>query len=280
MTKLPIEAPVLQAAWTKPQPPAKPIVPPSDIEEPAPPPPPPPAQPLAADLELIENGSRVPVPLPFQPISPLELLASSNPHVLTVMLRQLADMKGAQPDTSNGALRVMSNLSEGFRTGQDVTPHMADVTVHLTGREDRRELMSALTDVLDDERMLEMFKSRAKFEDFLHSCQRRSDVTVTEGMAIQAYFNSELDKLFGRRGKRGAVDAVSREPHELVSKSNLPTQLHRKELQHKFADAAPQEREILRKLGYKVQQMVAKVTRTTTETVELVQQEDTPGASQ
>lgn len=227
--------------------------------------------------ELVENGSHVPIPLPFQPVSPLEIMASTNTHVLGVMLRQLRDMKAPQPDTSNGALSVMVELSDGFKHGKDVTKQMDAVAVHLTGRGDRRELMSELEDVLDDERKTEIFVSRAKFEDFLHSCQRRSDVTIVEGIAIQQYFNGELDKIFSRRSKRTSGDLVTgREPHELVAKANLPTQLHRKELQHKFNEASPQEREILRKLGFKVQTMVAaRISRTTTETVELVN--DAPG---
>lgn len=244
----------------------------------APPPPPPPPKAPEEPLEIVDNGSHVPIPLPFQPVSPLEIMASTNTHVLGVMLRQLRDMKAPQPDTSNGALAVMRELSDGFKHGKDVTPQMNSVAVHLTGRGDRRELIAELEDVLDDERKIEIFVSRAKFEDFLHSCQRRSDVTIVEGIAIQQYFNGELDKIFSRRTKRSSGDLVTgREPHELVAKANLPTQLHRKELQHKFNEASPQEREILRKLGFKVQSMVAaRISRTTTETVELVEN-DAPG---
>ena len=316
MIRLPLDAPVMRAPWKVPKAPAPPVpaadappaakpkgrklkAPPLDVEAlqveaivvidsgshvpeqgaavvvangsnvPAPPP--------KEEVEIVNNGTHVPIPLPFQPVSPLEVLASSNPQVLTVMLRQLRDMKGSQPDTSNGVLKVMTGLATGFRTGQDVTPLMDEVSMHLTGRMDRRELMAELTDVLDDERLIEIFHTRAKFEDFLHGCQRRSDVTIEEGIAIQAYFNNELAKIFGQRGKRSASDMSSgREPHELVTKANLPTQLHRKMLQNKFDEASPQEREILRKLGFKVQQnlVAARLTRTTTETIDLVQGND------
>lgn len=315
MVNLPLDKPVLTAPWKKPRAnllaitpkvqfkpyspeQVKPAQPPAPEPEPqvkpaqkrkkaqaaaAPaeaPPPPPPPQPKAPEepLEIVDNGSHVPIPLPFQPVSPLEIMASTNTHVLGVMLRQLRDMKAPQPDTSNGALAVMRELSDGFKHGKDVTPQMNSVAVHLTGRGDRRELIAELEDVLDDERKIEIFVSRAKFEDFLHSCQRRSDVTIIEGIAIQQYFNGELDKIFSRRTKRSSGDLVTgREPHELVAKANLPTQLHRKELQHKFNEASPQEREILRKLGFKVQSMVAaRISRTTTETVELVEN-DAPG---
>jgi hypothetical protein len=312
MVNLPLDKPVLTAPWKKPAadllaivpkvqfrghsqeqvepaqpPPAEPDpkVKPAQKRKkaqaaaPAEPPPPPPPPPKAPEepLEIVENGSHVPIPLPFQPVSPLEILASTNTHVLGVMLRQLRDMKAPQPDTSNGALSVMRELSDGSKHGKDVTPQMNAVAVHLTGRGDRRELIAELEDVLDDERKIEIFVSRAKFEDFLHSCQRRSDVSIIEGIAIQQYFNGELDKIFNRRTKRSSGDLVTgREPHELVAKANLPTQLHRKELQHKFNEASPQEREILRKLGFKVQSMVAaRISRTTTETVELVENDGT-----
>jgi hypothetical protein len=314
MVNLPLDKPVLTAPWKKPAadllaiapkvqfkghaqeqvkpaqpPPAEPVaqVKPAQkrkkaqaatpAEPPPPPPPPPPPKAPEEPLEIVENGSHVPIPLPFQPVSPLEILASTNTHVLGVMLRQLRDMKAPQPDTSNGALAVMRELSDGFKHGKDVTPQMNAVAVHLTGRGDRRELIAELEDVLDDERKIEIFVSRAKFEDFLHSCQRRSDVSIIEGIAIQQYFNGELDKIFSRRTKRSSGDLVTgREPHELVAKANLPTQLHRKELQHKFNEASPQEREILRKLGFKVQSMVAaRISRTTTETVELVEDDGT-----
>lgn len=237
--------------------------------------PPQPTQP-EKPVEVVESGSHAQIPLPYQPVSPLEVLAASNPHVARVMIRQLRDMQGIPPDTSDGALKVMENLANGFKHGLDVSSQMEAVAVHLTGRGDRRELQAELADVLDDERTIQMFKSRSKFEDFLHGCLQRSDVTVVEGMAIQGYFNSELDKIFARRSRRSSGDLVSgREPHELVTKSSLPAQLQRKELERKFDEATPQEREILRKLGYKIQTMIgARVTRTTTETVELVQNDD------
>ena len=69
-------------------------------------------------------------------------------------------------------------------------------------------------------------------------------------------------------------DVVTREPSELVTRANLPTQLQRKELRDKFNEASPQEREILRKLGFKLETLIAaKITKTTTETVEIVQKD-------
>jgi hypothetical protein len=295
----PLDAPVMTAPWRKPaakpnplppaapQPPAQPAFPVAHSNQkkakappsaaPAPkaveaPPPPPQKKPQMVEVEIIDNGSHVSIPLPYQPVSPLEVLASSNPQVVAVMVRQLRDMTGIQPNTSDGVLVTMDKLADGFKHGHDVSGQMEAVAIHLTGRGDRRELQAELADVLDDERVIEIFKSRSKFEDFLHSCLRRSDITVVEGIAIQAYFNNELDKIFSRRSKRSTGDLVSgREPHELVTKSNLPAQLHRRELQSKFNEASPQEREILRKLGFKIQSLVAaKLTRTTTETVELV----------
>ena len=288
----PLDAPVMTAPWRKAQTgakadgggkglrvceakqkKAKAPPPPAPAPQAVEPPPPQKKPQMVEPVEIIDNGSHVPIPLPYQPVSPLEILASGNPHVVAVMVRQLRDMTGVQPNTSDGVLVTMDRLADGFKRGQDVSGQMESVAVHLTGRGDRRELMAELGDVLDDERVIEIFKSRSKFEDFLHSCLRRSDLTVLEGIAIQAYFNGELDKIFSRRAKRNTGDLMSgREPHELVAKSNLPVQLHRKELQSKFNEASPQEREILRKLGFKVQAMIAaRLTRTTTETVELVE---------
>lgn len=292
MSKIPIDPPVLDCPWKKAAP--KPAAPPAKgkkgkkaeakppeekvnkVEPPPEPkaqaPAPPPPEQKIPEIEIVDNGSNI--PLPYKPITPMELLGSSNPHVLKVMLRQLRDMQGPQPDTSNGVLKVMGDLADGFKRGSDVTAHMPEVAIHLTGRSERRELLGELTEVLDDERVIEMFRSRAKFEDFLHSCQRRSDLTIAEGIAIQAYFNNELDKVFSRRVKRSTADvSTGREPAELVSRANLPTQLHRKELQTKFDEATPQEREILRKIGFTIQQnlIAARLTRTTTtETVEIV----------
>jgi hypothetical protein len=291
MALLPIDAPVIECPWQKPDPPAAPAPKKSRKAaktdppvEPAPAPARAAAPPAEAaktpEVEIVNNGSHVPVPLPFQPVSPMEILASSNPQLLGVMLRQIRDMQSVPPDTSNGALAVMGQLADGFKLGKDVSATSADVALHLTGRGERRELMSELADVLDDERLIEMFRSRSKFEDFLHACHRRSDLTISEGFAVQDYFNHELEKIYGRRHKRTTGEGLSgHEPADLVSKANLPANLHRKEIQNKFDAASPSEREILRKLGYKVQQglLAARVTRTETtktETVEVVQQKD------
>jgi hypothetical protein len=189
------------------------------------------------------------------------------------MLRQLHDMKGPMPNTSDGALKVINHLTESFKHGTDVTKYADEVALHLTGRNERREVIAELSDVVDDERLNEIFTTRAKFEDFMHACQRRSDVSITESIAMQAYFSVEADKIFAKRMKKSSGDAgAGRDPNEMLLKANLPDHLHRKQLQSKFNEASPQEREILRKLGFKIQQsmLATKITRTTTtETVEL-----------
>ena len=284
-SKLPLDAPSLTASWTLPKADPKPSAEPSPTAAPKP------ANEVVLDVstpepdqegvspddvpdnEIVNNGTNIPIPLPFQPVSPMDVLASANPAVLSVMLRQLRDMKGVQPDTSSGALKTIVHLSDAFKHGKDVTQYADEVALHLTGRNERREITSDLSDVMDEERLTEMFQTRAKFEDFLHSCQRRSDVSIVEGIAMQGYFDSQMDKIFSKRSKRSAGEiSGGRDPGEMLIRSNLPVQLHRKELQNKFNEATPQEREILRKLGFKIQQSMqaTKITRTTTtETVEL-----------
>jgi hypothetical protein len=194
------------------------------------------------------------------------------------MLRQIKDMEGPQPNTAGGALSVMTRLQQAITHGQDITPLNPEITVHVTGQNERNELLFSLLDAHDMERLVELLNNRAKFEDFISGCSRRSDLTVNEAMSMAAYTRGELESIFAKlRPKSGARGETTREPSELVTRANLPTQLQRRELQGKFEEASPQEREILRKLGFKLENLIAaKITKTTTtETVEVVQKDAT-----
>lgn len=215
------------------------------------------------------------LPQPFKPVDPITALASPNPAVAFVMLRQLRDMQGEMPDTSNGALAVLDKLEKGLKSGQDISALTDEISTYILGDEEHNELFIRLHDAHDRERSTEIDKSRSKWEDFCHACMRRGDLTIIEGMALMSYFNSQQQTIFSRiERKRAKGDAaISRESHDLVERVNRPTLLQNKQLQRKFDDASPQEREILRKLGFKLEQaLAARITTTTeTQTVEIVQ---------
>lgn len=193
------------------------------------------------------------------------------------MLRQLRDMHGPMPDTSSGAVAMIDKIEHGIKNGEDVTSLANQIAVHIMSGDEHTELLVRLHDSVDRERANEIMKSRAKMEDFWHACMRRSDLNIIEGMALTNYFNGELKSIFGRMERKQLKGDTSsgRDPIDLVSKINVPTQLQQKELQRKFDLATPQEREILRKLGFKVERaLAARITKTTTETVEIIQEPD------
>lgn len=216
---------------------------------------------------------------PFKPIDPMVAMMSENPTLLLVMLRQLRDMKGPMPDTTSGALKVMEELHSKMKNGEDITELADRISIHVTGLQERNELLSMLHESLDWERAMEIFKSRAKFEDFAHGCMRRSDVNVREGMALTAYMNEQLVSILARikANKKAISGEGAREAADLLSRVNLPTQREHQQIQTKFDAASPSEREILRKLGVKLELMLAaRVTTASgaTETVEVIQQTD------
>jgi len=228
--------------------------------------------PLPDEAEKIDG-----IPPVFQPVDVLTALSSANPAVATVMLRQLHDMEGPMPDTSSGAVAMIDKIEQGIKNGEDVTSLANQIAVHIMSGDEHNELLMRLHDSVDRERANEILKSRSKMEDFWHGCMRRSDLNIIEGMALTGYFNSQLERIFGRIERKQAKGEPSsgRDPLDLVSKINVPTQLQQKELQRKFDLATPQEREILRKLGFKMERaLAARITKTTTETVEIVQAPD------
>lgn len=172
---------------------------------------------------------------------------------------------------------MIDKIEYGIKNGQDVTSLTNQIAVHIMSGDEHNELLVRLHDSVDRERANEILKSRAKMEDFWHSCMRRSDLNIIEGMALTGYFNGELQKIFSRMERKQSKGETSsgRDPMDLVSKINVPTQIQQKELQRKFDLATPQEREILRKLGFKVERaLAARITKTTTETVEIIQEPD------
>jgi predicted Fe-S protein YdhL (DUF1289 family) len=222
----------------------------------------------------LEDGTKV--PKPFKSVDAFTALASNNPSVAFVMLRQLRDMQGPMPDTSAGALAVLDKLETGLRKGEDVTALADEISAYIMGDDEHNELFIRLHDAHDRHRSNEIDKSRAKVEDFWHGCMRRSDLTVVESMALMSYFNDQQREIISRiEKKRSKADSgntvAQRESADLVDRVNRPTLLQNKLLQRKFDEAPPQEREILRKIGFKLENaLAAKITRTTTETVEIV----------
>lgn len=193
-----------------------------------------------------------------------------------VMLRQLRDMQGPMPDTSGGALAVLDKLERGLKTGQDISSLTDEISAYILGDDEHNELFIRLHDAHDRDRSTEIDKSRAKWEDFCHACMRRSDLSIIEGMALMSYFNGQQSSIFSRLDKKrakGGESSVARESQDLVERVNRPTLLQNKQLQRKFDEASPQEREILRKLGFRLENaLAARITTTTeTQTVEIVQ---------
>jgi hypothetical protein len=223
-------------------------------------------------LTELEDGTVI--PRPFKPVDPLTALASPNPAMAMVMLRQLRDMKGPMPDTSAG-VELIEKLEIGLKNGQDITSLSDAISAHILGDDEHNELLLRLVDSVDRDRTTEILKSRSKWEDFCHGCMRRGDLSIVEGMALMAYWNGQLGTIISRIDKKRARGEtnVGRETQELVERVNRPTIMEHKELQRKFDGASPQEREILRKLGFKLEQLLAARITTTkeTQTVEIVQ---------
>ncbi len=235
---------------------------------------PPEERPVNPITVIVQNGTEI--PLPFRPVSLLDAMRCQNPAVALAMVRQLRE-QNPMPNTGSGALAVMDKLEEVLIRGEDVSVLGDQIAVFLTGQSERRELFDGLENALDEQRRVEILKTRAITEDFLHGAQRSGNVDVIQAIATQGYFNNELDKIYAKRSKRAAAGelVISKDTHELVQAVNVPTQEQRKQLLRKFDEASPSEREIIRKLGFKIQQGItaARITTTTTETVELVQQD-------
>ena len=222
---------------------------------------------------VLDDGTAV--PQPFKAVDPLTALSCPNPNLAFVMLRQLKDMQGPMPDTSGGALAVLDKLESGLKNGQDISSLTDEISAYIMGDDEHTELFLRLHDAHDRERSTEIDKSRSKWEDFCHACMRRGDLTIIEGMALMSYFNSQQSAIFGRIDrKRAKGDAsATRESQDLVERVNRPTLIQNKQLQKKFDEASPQEREMLRKLGFKLENALAAriTTKTETQTVEIVQ---------
>lgn len=235
---------------------------------------PPLPMPEAPPLAVLEDGTKI--PLPFKPVDPFTALASSNPTIAFVMLRQLKDMQGPMPDLTTGAVTVADKLEKGLRKGEDVSGLADEIAAFIMGDDEHNELFLRLHDAKQRERSNEIDISRSKQEEFWHGMMRRSDLTVVEGMALLSYFNDQQkDIISGIEKKRARADSGNsggRESQDLVERVNRPTLVQNKLLQRKFDEAPPQEREILRKIGFKLESaLAARITRTTTETVEIVQ---------
>jgi hypothetical protein len=111
---------------------------------------------------------------------------------------------------------------------------------------------------------------------------RRGDLTIIDGMTFMAYNNTQLSSIISRIDRKRSRGELSpgREAADLVGSINRPALLQNKQLQRKFDEASPQEREMLRKLGFKLENALAARITKTTETVEIVQSNDGRGTSE
>jgi hypothetical protein len=216
-----------------------------------------------------------PIPQIFKPVDAMEAMSSPNAVMAMVMLRQLRDMQGPMPDTSTGALALIHKLEAAVKSGGDVASLKEEIERFLVGDDSHNEIFLRLSSQHDRERADQMKMSLAKWEDFCHACMRRSDLNVVEGMVFATYMHSELTKIYAAIEKRIARgdSPMSREPATLIEGLNRPTVVQKKEIQQKFTEASPQEREILRKLGFRLEAAIAaKITKIKeTQTVEIVQ---------
>jgi hypothetical protein len=226
-------------------------------------------------LAVLEDGTKV--PKPYKEVDPLTALSSPNPTLALLLLRQLRDMKGPMPDSTQGALGLLIRLEEAIRSGKDISGLKEEVSTLLMGGDERDELFLRMVDEVDRERAQRMLESRSKFEDLCHAASRRGDLNVVEGMAATAYFNTQLTGIISRieKKQRGGEGNNTRDTGDLINRVNRPTLIQNKELEKKFDAASPQEREIIRKMGFRLQNaLAARITTTTkteTKTVEVVQ---------
>lgn len=212
---------------------------------------------------------------PFLPVSPLDAMMGPNPLVHGVMLRQLADMSGLAPEqVPNSALETLNKLQQGFSCGTDISALSPSVGVHINGQSEKAELAVGLLNAHDQERLIRFVNGRHTMEIFILSCLNRQDLTTMEALALSSYIKGEIDDITSRIRKEVRQEP-SKDTDDIIQRANINSQRTQKGLQQKFNSASPQEREILRKLGFKAKKILAaRITKTTTTTTtEVVQKQ-------
>jgi hypothetical protein len=207
-----------------------------------------------------ENGAPSPEPPP-EVVQPVRNTASSDFNleanlngaarvIRDVMIRQLND--GAAQTSVDPILDVLETVVNGIKHGTDISAQEERITKVILNQEQRAELIDNIMLTHDFDRLVQYAKARKVLEDFLLKSAIRGDLSVTEALAFMRIVQTESETLQNRvkSGAHSVKDIV-----QMIQKVDYTIQRNEQDLAKKYKNTSPQSREVMRRLGHKLNKL-------------------------
>lgn len=183
----------------------------------------------------------------------VESLRSASEIFCDVVLRQIRDDSttdnGPPPEQGSPVLDVLESLVNGITHGSDLATLRGPIEQLIFNQEARAKLIDNILLTHDYGRLPGFLRARASLEEFLIRCCTRGDLSPSEGLVFYKLVQGETGQILSRI-KSGASSA--KEIDNLVEKADFMVRVSEQELERKFSDTTPQNREIIRRMAYKL----------------------------
>lgn len=162
-------------------------------------------------------------------------------------LRQEAEDKHADP-----IIDVLDDVVEGILKGDSLEKYHDQIRKYILNQQDRSELIANLLLTKDYRRLVSFVKVRDMLEARLLEAATRSDLNISEIMAMMTIINSQAEKLSGRveAGASNISDVIA-----LMTKVDYTLQENDTKLKEKLKGTSASGREIVRRVIHKLRKV-------------------------
>jgi len=221
---------------------------------------------IAEEVEVINSGGPKVDDLPFRPDVSSDLnieacLDRASRLMRDVVIRQLQSMVEGEitsetpPDGQ--ILDTIGSVVQSIVSGTSLDAHNETITKLVINQENRANLLNNLILTHDYERLVGYLKARHLLEKHMLACLERNDLTPSEALAFMKIVQTETAEIQGHIASgASSINDIG----ALLNKVDYATQTGEKELAKKFKNSTPHDREIVRKLIYKLSKVVKKPT--------------------
>lgn len=183
-------------------------------------------------------------------LKPVVMMASTPMAVInnTLVREEIDPTPGAEEGLDDLPLNVLKATVDGLNRGLplgEFETHAKRMVAHAT---DKAELVAALVQAHELDRLVMNMDSRALLEGKLHRAIRRGDLTSAEALTFLDYLCSDIGTgIASLKKNTPTLDSIT-----IIEKVSGNQQEMEKSAQTRFAKTTPQGREIIRRSGHAI----------------------------
>jgi signal transduction histidine kinase len=177
--------------------------------------------------------------------------------VRDVILRQASEGRRKRKglELNDPIISTLEGVVSSIKSGEGMATHTEAISRLVANQEDRAGLIQNLLLTHDYDRLIDYVKARRLLEMHMLDCLSRGKLTPTEALAFMRIVQAETETITNHinSGAHDINDVTS-----MLNKVDYATQASDRDLAKKFRNTTPQDRELLRKIVYKLSKAVKK----------------------